>query len=472
MITVSIIGRPNVGKSSLFNVLTRKKDALVSDFPGVTRDRHYAKIELEKNFYLIVDTGGLDFNSYDDINFKMAEQTQLAIDESDIILFVVDARSGLTASDESIALELRKKNKKTLLLINKAESLNPDEIRNDFYKLGYADQILISTSHNQNINLINDYLNNFLINQAPQELLEDVLEKKSLVLSVLGKPNVGKSTLINKIIGEDRFIAFDQPGTTRDSVSVDTTYKGNLLTIIDTAGIRKKGRVDNSIEKFSILKSLLSIINSNVSILVIDGSEGLSSQDLQIFSYIIEQGNPCVIAVNKWDLLDSYKKELLKNSINKKINIFKNYKIKYISALENIGINSIIDEALKAYNSSILKVPTSLINKFLIDLQVNHQPPIYKGIRPKLKFMHQGGICPPTFIIHGNHLNGLRKDYLSYIESALIATFKIMGSPIKITLKESENPFEILDKKIKRSGLVTRRKQINEKRQKIRMKKN
>jgi len=332
--TIALVGRPNVGKSSLFNILTKSRDALVADYPGLTRDRNYSKIKFNNSSLLIVDTGGLETFANEHIVNKIFQQTELAIDESDLIFFIVDGRIGIHPQDEEIARFLRKKNKSILLIINKCEGLNQDLVYSEFRSLGIKNKIFISATHNQGINLLYEFLVPYC------DFKDDVQTNDTLIkLSIVGKPNVGKSTLINSILGEDRFIALDQPGTTRDSVSSEFEYNGKKFSIIDTAGIRKKGRVSDVIEKFSVLKSILAINESNISVLVINADEGLGSQDLQILSYILESGKPLVFAVNKWDLLDSYQKEIFKLSINKKNHFFNNLDVLYISALNRIGIN-------------------------------------------------------------------------------------------------------------------------------------
>lgn len=460
MTTISLVGRPNVGKSSIFNLLTKSRDALVSDIPGLTRDRHYSKIYINGKFYILIDTGGIEFDKSIPLSKKMQEQTALAIDESDIVCFIVNAKEGLSAIDSEISINLRKNNKKTILIINKSEGFSHDELNAEFLPLGYQDIFFTSASHNQGINDIKDYIySNFISLVENNDLENDYIK-----LSVLGKPNSGKSTLINSILGEERFISFDHPGTTRDAISADFYYKNYKLKIIDTAGIRRKGRVTDKIEKFSIIKSLLSIEKSDICILLIDTSEGLTSQDLHIFSNIIEIGKPLVLAANKWDKLNSYEKDLFKNDIDKKMQIYNNFDIHFISALKKIGINKLIESTLRAYKSSVKKISTSKLNIFLRDLQLSHQPSFFKGIRPKLKYFHQGSSAPPTFIIHGNHLEGLRKDYLKYIESSIIKTFGFVGTPIKLELKESDNPYDKSEKKPRSTGLVTRRKEINKRR--------
>jgi GTP-binding protein len=467
LITVSIIGRPNVGKSSLFNLLTKSRNALVSDIAGLTRDRHYAKTQIANINILLIDTGGIEVSSKNDIAYKMLEQTTIAIDESDIVFFVVDARSGCHPQDEFIAKNLRKKNKEIILLINKSEGLDPDVNKSNFSRLGFFKQICISTTHNQGISLISELLETSF-NQSNNNLIDDAGKVR---ISVLGKPNVGKSTLINTILGEDRFITFNMPGTTRDSVGTDFSYKNHNLTIIDTAGIRKKGKVFDKIEKFSIIKSIFSIENSDISILVIDAIEGLTSQDLQILSYIIEAGKPLVIVINKWDLLSSYMKDEAKLSILKKINLLSNYEILYVSALKGTGLKNILNLIMNAFESSVKNIKTPILNKFLNEIQLSHQPPIFKGIRPKLKYIHQGDTSPPTFIIHGNHLSGIKKDYIRFLESSIIRTFSFKGTPVRIVLKENENPYEANDLKPKSTGLVTRRKIINKRRNDRKLKK-
>lgn len=467
MKTVALIGRPNVGKSSLFNVLTFSRNALVSDTPGLTRDRNYATININGSKFIIIDTGGIEEVKSQTITQKIVEQTNLAIDESDIIFFIVDGKFGRHNFDDEIAQHLRKKSKKILLIINKTESMSYELAMAEFESYGFKDKVCISASHRIGTNLLQEYL------MAHSEPEENIISSNndSIKISILGKPNVGKSTLINAIVGEERFISFNKPGTTRDSIAVDYYYEDKKLILIDTAGIRKKGKVIDKIEKFSLLKSLLSIENSNLSVLVIDACDGLTSQDLQIMSYIIDSGRPFILVVNKCDILDTYGKKLLKDTLEKKIHFFSNFEIVYISALKKIGLKNIFKSSMRAYNSSRKKIKTSELNNFLNEIQNAHQPPIYKGIRPKLKYAHQGAICPPTIIIHGNHLDGVKKDYLRYIETTLIKTFNLVGTPLKIELVEGKNPYHEKLDKIKKVGLVTRRREINLKRSQIKNKK-
>jgi len=467
MITISIVGRSNVGKSSLFNILSKSRKALVADIPGLTRDRHYAKVMIAEKFFWLIDTGGFEPKSKDIISLKMSEQTKIAIDESDYILFVVDARIGLHPIDNEISKYLRKKNTQIILVINKSEGMDSNIIFSDFAKLGFRKYFSISASHNEGINDLKD----FIFREISDQNNEDIKNEEFINLSILGKPNVGKSTLVNSLLGEERFIAMDQPGTTRDSNSATFSFANKYFLITDTAGIRKKGKVVDLIEKFSVLKAIKSIENSNVCVLVIDAEEGIGNQDLQILSYIIDEKKPMVIAVNKWDKLNHYEKDQLKENLVKKLSFLTNIEKIYISAAKKIGLNNLLNTLLDAFSCSCMKFSTPVLNKFLKDIQITHQPPINKGIRPKLKFAHQGGSNPPNIIIHGNHLTGIKKDYLKFLESSIIKTFNLIGTPIVINLKEGINPYVTKEIKPIKTGLVSRRRLIDKARLKLKKRK-
>ena len=318
MKTIVIVGRPNVGKSSLYNRLTKTRDAIVADMPGLTRDRHYGRLNIEEHQFLLVDTGGFEPNKKDGIQKEMALQTRLAIDESDVLLFIVDAREGLHPIDQHIADVIRKNDKPKMLLINKAEGMQDEMVAADFHALGFKSYLAISSAHGDGISQLKD----FIVDQddSPEKF---ILNQKTPKISIVGRPNVGKSTLINALLGEERFIAFDQPGTTRDAVSVDFTYQEKPFTLTDTAGIRKKGKVFETVEKFSVIKTLNAIETSNVSILVVDSKDGISAQDMHILAYILESGKSLVIALNKWDDISSYDKDRIKAEIEKKITFCK-----------------------------------------------------------------------------------------------------------------------------------------------------
>jgi len=465
--TIVIVGRPNVGKSSLFNRLTKTRDAIVADMPGLTRDRHYGRLNIEEHQFLLVDTGGFEPNKKDGIQKEMALQTLLAIDESDVLLFIVDAREGLHPIDQHIADVIRKNDKPKMLLINKAEGMQDDMVAADFHSLGFKSYLAISSAHGEGISQLRDYIVSY--DGAPEKF---AVNQKIPKISIVGRPNVGKSTLINSLMGEERFIAFDQPGTTRDAVSVDFTYQGNPFTLTDTAGIRKKGKVFETVEKFSVIKTLNAIETSNVSILVVDSKDGISAQDMHILAYIIESGKSLVIALNKWDDISSYDKDRIKAEIEKKLP-FVNFAEKiFISGIKKMGLQALMKSVIKAHQSALVKFTTSQLNDILENALISHPPKIIKGIRPKLKYAHQGGMNPPTIIIHGNHLSDIKKDYLRYLESFFRKAFDLTGTPLRIELKNSSNPFDDqAAAKSKKTGLVTRRKRIDEMRKQLKSKK-
>jgi GTPase len=465
--TIVIVGRPNVGKSSLFNRLTKTRDAIVADMPGLTRDRHYGRLNIEEHQFLLVDTGGFEPNKKDGIQKEMALQTLLAIDESDVLLFIVDAREGLHPIDQHIADVIRKNDKPKMLLINKAEGMQDDMVAADFHSLGFKSYLAISSAHGEGISQLRDYIVSY--DGAPEKF---AINQKIPKISIVGRPNVGKSTLINSLMGEERFIAFDQPGTTRDAVSVDFTYQGNPFTLTDTAGIRKKGKVFETVEKFSVIKTLNAIETSNVSILVVDSKDGISAQDMHILAYIIESGKSLVIALNKWDDISSYDKDRIKAEIEKKLP-FVNFAEKvFISGIKKMGLQALMKSVIKAHQSALVKFTTSQLNDILENALISHPPKIIKGIRPKLKYAHQGGMNPPTIIIHGNHLSDIKKDYLRYLESFFRKAFDLTGTPLRIELKNSSNPFDDqAAAKSKKTGLVTRRKRIDDMRKQLKSKK-
>jgi len=464
---IVIVGRPNVGKSSLFNRLTKTRDAIVADMPGLTRDRHYAKLSILENTFLLVDTGGFEPTKKTGISKKMAIQTMLAIDESDIILFVVDVRTGLHPMDQYIADIIRKNDKQKILIVNKAEGILESKAFSEFYTFGFKDIIKVSSAHGEGISLLKDLLiKDSVIPDEP-----DVEINADTRIAIVGRPNVGKSTLINSLLGEDRFVAFDEPGTTRDAVSTDFSWGENNFIITDTAGVRKKGKVFETVEKFSVIKTLNAISRSNVVVLVIDAKDGISAQDMHILGFIIEAGRSLVIALNKWDALSLYSRDSLKQQIDKKLP-FVNFAEKvFISALNKTGFPELIKSIIKARKSSEVKFTTSQLNLVLENALISHLPKIIKGIRPKMKYAHQGGMNPPTIIIHGNHLTEVRKDYIRFLESFFRKSFDLIGSPLRIQLQNSDNPFDSQKVRPIKTGLVTRRRAEDAFRKKMKSKK-
>ena len=455
MKTIVLVGRPNVGKSSLYNRLTKTRDAIVADMPGLTRDRHYGKISIGNHEYILVDTGGFEPDKKAGIQKEMALQTKLAIDESDVILFIVDARSGLHSIDQHIAEIIRKNNNQKMLLVNKAEGMLDDNAFSEFYKLGFKNIHKISSAHGDGISGLRDFL-------ADQGGGENTLEEEDdnfPKISIVGRPNVGKSTLINSLLGEDRFIAFDKPGTTRDAVSVDFIWGKEKFILTDTAGIRKKGKVFESVEKFSVIKTLNAIEFANVAMLVIDAKDGISAQDMHILGFILESGKSLVIALNKWDSVSEYEREKLKSDIDKKLPFVKFAEKVFISALHQDGFPILMRAIIKSHKSALTKFTTPQLNSVLSNALLSHAPSIVRGIRPKLKYAHQGGMNPPTIIIHGNHLEGVKQDYIRFLESYYRKAFNLTGTPLRIQLKNSVNPFEEKIKSgNKKTGLVSRRR--------------
>ena len=468
MKTIVLVGRPNVGKSSLYNRLTKTRDAIVADMPGLTRDRHYGKLTIGDDDYILVDTGGFEPDKKFGIQKEMATQTKLAIDESDIVLLIVDARSGLHSVDQHIAEIIRKNDKQKMLLVNKAEGMVDDSALAEFYKLGFKHIHKISSAHGDGISGLRD----FLSQQRSETDTYDGADNKYPKIAIVGRPNVGKSTLINSLLGEDRFIAFDKPGTTRDAVSVDFNWGKEKFILTDTAGIRKKGKVFESVEKFSVIKTLNAINFANVAVLVVDAKDGISAQDMHILGFILESGKSLVIALNKWDSVSEYEREKLKSDIDKKLPFVKFAEKVFISALNQDGFPLLMKSIIKAHKAGQTKFTTPQLNSVLSNALISHTPSIVKGIRPKLKYAHQGGMNPPTVIIHGNHLDGVKQDYIRFLESFYRKAFDLTGTPLRIQLKNSSNPSdEKAQAANKKTGLVTRRRAETAFREKMKKKK-
>ncbi len=435
--TLVIVGRPNVGKSTLFNRLTKTRDALVANIPGLTRDRHYGHGKLGGKPYLIVDTGGFEPLAKEGIMHEMARQAEQAIAEADSIIFVVDGRVGLTALDKEIAVNLRKVNRPVFIAVNKAEGLNEGVVTADFHELGLGEPCAISATHGEGVRLLLESV----LAPYPEPEEDDPDEHKSLKVAIAGRPNVGKSTIINTLLGEERVIAFDQPGTTRDAISVDFERGGKKYTLIDTAGLRRKGKVFESIEKFSVIKTLQSIEEAHVVVLVLDARQDISDQDAHIAGFIVESGRALVIAVNKWDGLDAYVREQIKSDLEAKLKFLDFANIHYISALKGQGLSPLFRSVDAAYKAAMADLSTPQLTRTLIDAVAKQAPPRNGIFRPKLRYAHQGGRNPPLIVIHGNALNKVSDSYQRYLEHTFRAVFKLKGTPLRIQFNVTENPF-------------------------------
>ncbi|QEY51517.1 ribosome biogenesis GTPase Der [Legionella longbeachae] len=448
---IALVGRPNVGKSTLFNKLTKTQDALVADYPGLTRDRQYGQAQHDDKHYIVVDTGGI---GVDDIavDSLMSKQSEIALHEADIVLFLVDGRDGLTGIDEKIATNLRKLNKKVHLVVNKTEGLDDDIACADFQSLGITSIHSISSSHGTGIRtLLDDILSPFV----PQ--CEKVEEMHAIKIAFAGRPNVGKSTLINRILGEERVVVYDMPGTTRDSIAIPFARDNQQYVLIDTAGVRRKSRIDEKIEKFSVIKTLKAIEESNVCLQLLDANEGITDQDMNLLGFIIESGKALVIAVNKWDGLDEEHKEKIKSELSRRLHFANFAKIRFISALHGSGVGNLFKDINEAYTSAIQSFSTPKLTRLLQDLSTKHTPPCVNGRRIKLRYAHLGGHNPPVIVIHGNQLADLPDSYKRYLNNEFIRHLGLVGTPLKLEFKGGMNPFA--EKKNKLS-----QRQVNKKR--------
>jgi GTP-binding protein len=435
--TLVLVGRPNVGKSTLFNRLTRSRDALVADLPGLTRDRHYGRGRVGERPFLVVDTGGLEPVAKEGILHEMAKQTRQAVDEADMVLFIVDGRDGVTPQDRIIATQLRKTGRPLLLLVNKAEGMQSARVTADFHELGLGTPIPISSAHGDNVaEMIEVALDELPATEAEVEEKSDHPK-----LAIVGRPNVGKSTLVNAILGEERVIAFDQPGTTRDSIYIDFERDGKKYTIIDTAGVRRRGKVDEAVEKFSVVKTLQAIEDANVVVLVVDARDQITEQDAHLADFVLQAGRALVLAVNKWDGLDEYKRDTTKLDIERKLHFLSFAKHHFISALNGTGVDALLKSVNQAYTAAMTKLPTPQLTRVLEEALQKQQPPRVGSFRPKMRYAHQGGSNPPLIIIHGSALDKVPDSYKRFLEKTFCDAFKLQGTPLRIEFKSGKNPF-------------------------------
>jgi GTPase len=435
---LALVGRPNVGKSTLFNRLTKSRDAIVADFAGLTRDRHYGNGKLGKLEYIVIDTGGFEPTAESGIYKEMAKQTRQAVAEADVVIFVVDAREGISAQDYDIAKYLRKLGKPTILTANKAEGLKEGHQVSDFYALGLGDVMPISASHGQGMKELLELAFAPLNLSEEPEVVEDT---GAIKLAVAGRPNVGKSTLINTWLGEERLVAFDMPGTTRDAISVPFERDGQLFELIDTAGIRRKGKVFEAIEKFSVVKTLQAIESANVVVLLLDATQGITDQDAHIAGYILDSGRAVVLAVNKWDAVDAYQRELLQRSIELRLSFLKFANIHMISATKRQGLGPVWKSIVQAHKAATCKMSTPMLTRLLMEA-VQFQAPQRAGMfRPKPRYAHQGGMNPPVVVVHGNSLEGITDSYKRFLEGRIRKAFDLTGTPLRVEMKSSSNPY-------------------------------
>ncbi len=438
--TIVLVGRPNVGKSTLFNRLTRTKDALVADLPGLTRDRHYGHGKGASKPYLVVDTGGFEPVVDSGILFEMAKQTLQAVDEADAVIFLVDARSGLTPQDKMIANRLRQSDRPVFIAVNKAEGMNRAVVTAEFYEMGLTEPVVISGAHGEGVrDLIEEVLEHF------PDASEEEVASDHPVFAIIGRPNVGKSTLVNAILGEERVIAFDQAGTTRDSIHIDFERQGKPYTIIDTAGVRRRSKVDEAIEKFSVIKTMRAIEAANVVVLVLDAQQDIADQDATIAGFALEAGRALVVAVNKWDDVTEERKTAIKKEIDRKLYFLDFAKFHHISALKERGIPDLFKSINQAYKAAMIKMPTPKITRVLQSALERQQPARSGLIRPKMRYAHQGGSNPPIIVVHGNALQKISDSYTRYLVATFRKAFNLEGTPLRVQFKSSDNPFANVD---------------------------
>lgn len=437
---LALIGRPNVGKSTLFNRLTRSRDALVADFPGLTRDRKYGTGNHNGRGYILIDTGGLS-GEETGIDEYMAKQTRAAIAEASALLFLVDGRQGLTATDEQIAADLRMTGKPVFLLVNKTDGVDADQASAEFYALGFTEVYSIAAAQGRGVTSMMDDI----LDQLGAEFQDEDEENDdgSIKIAFIGRPNVGKSTLINRILGEERVIAFDQPGTTRDSIFIPFERDGKRYTLIDTAGVRRRSRVDETVEKFSIIKTLDAIQRAHVVVMLVDAHDAVTDQDAHLLGLALEAGRSLIIAVNKWDGLESDQRDWIKQQIEIKLPFVLDFaEVFFISALHGSNVGLLYAAIQRAYASAMLKVPTSRLTRILEMAVQQHQPPLTRGHRIKLRYAHQGGSNPFRLIIHGNRTEYVPESYTRYLTNYFRQTLKLVGTQIRIEYKAGENPYE------------------------------
>ena len=438
---IALVGRPNVGKSTLFNRLTKSRDAIVADFAGLTRDRHYGQGRQGKHEYIVIDTGGFEPDASRGIFKEMAKQTQQAVAEADVVIFVLDARAGLSGQDHEIGNYLRRLGKPTMLVANKAEGMKDGAQLSEFYELGLGEVVPVSAAHGQGVRSLVDAALGLLNLPEPEEEAFGEEDQKPVRLAVAGRPNAGKSTLINTWLGEERLVAFDMPGTTRDAITVPFERNGQKFELIDTAGLRRKGKVFEAIEKFSVVKTLQAIEGANVVLLLIDATQGVTDQDAHIAGYILESGRSVVLGINKWDAVDDYQRQMLERSIETRLSFLKFAPLHFISAQKRQGLEPLWKSIIQAHRAATCKMPTPVLTRILMESIQFQTPKKVGAYRPKMRYAHQGGMNPPIIVIHGNSLELVTDAYKRFLEGRFRKEFNLVGTPLRIDLKTSHNPY-------------------------------
>jgi GTP-binding protein len=476
---VALVGRPNVGKSTLFNRLTRTRDALVADYPGLTRDRKYGRAHLSGYEFIVVDTGGID-GSEEGIETRMAEQSLAAIEEADVVLFLTDARAGLTSADEAIAEHLRRREKTTFVVANKVDGIDADSACGEFWALGLGEVYQMAASQGRGVTNMIEYalapyaealgLTRDSDEEEPEEEREYTEEEAEaeqkrlqdlpIKLAIIGKPNVGKSTLTNRILGEERVVVYDEPGTTRDSIYIPLERDGQEYVIIDTAGVRRRSKVHETVEKFSVIKTLKAVEDANVVLLIVDAREGIAEQDLGLLGFALNAGRALVIAVNKWDGIDQEVKDRVKSELDRRLGFIDFARIHFISALHGTGVGHLFESVQEAYESATRRVSTSMLTRIMQMAQDDHQPPLVNGRRVKLKYAHAGGYNPPIVVVHGNQVKKLPDSYKRFMMNYYRRSLKVMGTPIQVRFQEGGNPFEGMNSKKLTVSQERRRKRM------------
>ena len=439
--TIALVGRPNVGKSTLFNRLTKTRNALVADVPGLTRDRHYGRARAGEREFIVVDTGGFEPVATSGILFEMAKQAKAAIAESDAVVFIVDAREGLTPQDATIAALLRKSGRPVVLAVNKAEGMQPERSAAEFHELALGEPLPISAAHGENVrDLIDIALDRVTVPAVEEEAAASERERR-IEVAVVGRPNVGKSTLVNALLGEERVIAFDEPGTTRDAIRLDFEHGADRYTLIDTAGVRRRGKVSETVEKFSVIKALQAIDDANVVVLLLDAADGITEQDAHLAGHILEAGRALTVGINKWDAANAEQRAIVKRELERKLGFLGFARHHFISARSGNGIEALMRSVREAYAAAMARLPTPRLTRTLQLAVERQQPPRAGVVRPKMRYAHQGGVNPPIVVVHGSALAHVPDSYRRYLEHFFVEAFQLRGTPLRIQFKTGVNPY-------------------------------